>query len=189
MIRTGIFGGSFNPIHKGHTALAEQILKQNLVDELWLVVSPQNPLKKDMQLMDDQTRLELAQLAVKNHPSIKVSDFEFHLPRPSYMTDTLKALRNSYPERNFCLIIGADNWLVFDHWFNYQEILKDYSIIVYARQGFPIDPKTLPQNVHLISPMLYPISSTEIRQNLKEETDVSKWLEPEVIERLKKKLP
>ena len=135
-IRTGIFGGSFNPVHKGHIALAEQILQLGLLDEIWLMVSPQNPLKENNDLWDDQFRLQLARLAVAGHPNIQVSDFEFGLPRPSYTYCTLRALKKTYPQHSFTLIIGADNWNCFHKWINYDEILKEYPIIVYPRAGF-----------------------------------------------------
>ncbi len=179
-VRTGIFGGSFNPIHKGHIALAEQILQSGLVDEIWLMVSPQNPLKDNHNLWNDQFRLHLARLAANNHPGIKVSDFEFRLPRPSYMYRTLNALEKAYPQRTFTLIIGADNWTCFHKWSHPDEILKKYPIIVYPRKGFPIKASEMPKNTILLDFDLYPISSTEIRQKLKQGEDVSQWLDENV---------
>lgn len=166
-IRTAILGGSFNPIHKGHIALARHILHQGLADEVWLLVSPQNPLKNNSALLPEGLRLRLAQIAVANESQIKASDFEFHLSRPSYTWNTLCALTQEYPERDFMLTIGADNWLIFDQWAHHDEIRANYPIIVYPREGYSIDPSSLPDSVHYLDSPLYPYSSTEIRAALK----------------------
>lgn len=132
-IVTGVYGGSFNPIHTGHTAMARQLVSTGMVDELWLVVSPQNPLKNNASLWDDELRLALARQAVSDIDRVEVSDIEFGLPRPSYMADTLQALERRYPEREFVLVIGRDNWIIFDHWYHWQEILDNYAVIVLPR--------------------------------------------------------
>ncbi|MBR3858064.1 MAG: nicotinate-nicotinamide nucleotide adenylyltransferase, partial [Bacteroidaceae bacterium] len=113
MKRIGIFGGSFNPVHLGHTALAAYICGQGLTDEVWMMVSPQNPLKQNLELLDEDIRLEMLRLAVVDYPELKACDFEFHLPRPSYTYHTLQALHEAYPEYEFSLIIGEDNWQYF----------------------------------------------------------------------------
>ena len=187
-IRTGIFGGSFNPIHKGHIALAGQIVQSGLVDEIWLMVSPQNPLKENKDLWNDQFRLHLARLAVADCPSIRVSDFEFGLSRPSYTYNTLRALRKAYPQRSFSLVVGADNWNCFHKWMNYDEILKEYPIIVYPRAGFTTNTSEAPKNVAFLHLQLYPVSSTEIRQKLERGEDVSQWLDPNVEKECRKAL-
>jgi nicotinate-nucleotide adenylyltransferase len=108
MTETGIYGGSFNPIHRGHVELAERLCRDEGLDELWFMVSPQNPFKKSSpDLLDENSRLELARMAVREHPCLKVSDFEFRLPRPSYTADTLAALRQAYPDRLFTLVISS----------------------------------------------------------------------------------
>ena len=114
MIRTGIFGGSFNPIHKGHVALAKQLKEKAGLDEVWLMVSPQNPLKKSEDLLDDKTRMEMVRLALEGVEGIIASDYEMHLPKPSYTWNTLKALSKDYPDREFVLLMGGDNWEHFD---------------------------------------------------------------------------
>ena len=187
-IRTGILGGSFNPVHNGHIALAEQILQSGLLDEIWLMVSPLNPLKENKDLWNDQFRLHLAQLAVTGHPGIQASDFEFGLPLPSYTYYTLRTLKKTYPQRLFTLIIGADNWNCFHKWKNYDEILKEYPIIVYPRTGFPTKTPEVPANITFLQLQLYPISSTEIRQKLKQGNDVSLWLDPKVEKECRKVL-
>lgn len=169
-ILTGIYGGSFNPIHKGHTLLGEWLCNEGFVDELWFLVSPQNPLKINAEgMLPDEHRLRLAQLAVEENEHLKVSDFEMHMPRPSYMVDTLAALTTSFPDRKFVLVIGADNWLCFSDWKNHEEILQKYDIIIYPREGYPIDADALPPHVQYAEEApLYNISSTEIRNAIAE---------------------
>jgi nicotinate-nucleotide adenylyltransferase len=114
--RVAIYGGSFNPIHRGHLAVAQCAVEQGAADEVWLMVSPQNPLKAADGLMDEQVRLLLAQRATRNLPAVRVSDFEFHLPRPSYTWRTLSALQQHYPDCRFTLLVGSDNWALFPRW-------------------------------------------------------------------------
>lgn len=185
MIKTGIFGGSFNPIHNGHIALAKQILERTDLEEIWLMVSPQNPLKNADSLADDNYRLKMVEAAVKDIHGLKASDFEFNMPRPSYMIDTLTSLREKYPDRVFSLIIGADNWVVFNKWHRWNEIINQFRIIVYPREGTHIDVEQLPQNVTLTDTQLYNISSTEIRQRMAEGKSVSHLVPPEIIQILK----
>lgn len=185
MIRTGIFGGSFNPVHNGHLAIADAICQRGLVDELWLMVSPQNPLKENTTLMDDDFRLRLAQIATKGHPHIKVSDFEFHLPRPSYTYNTLLRLKEAYPERRFTVIIGADNWTNFSKWYKADTLIRDYDFILYPRQGYSVKKQELPPNVHLLDMPLYNVSSTEIRRRLSNNENISDFVDANVEKEIK----
>lgn len=163
--RVGIFGGSFNPIHTGHIQLGQALCRQRWVEELWFLVSPLNPLKQgNTDLLDDEARLRLAQLAVAGKPHLRVSDFEMHLPRPSYMVHTLERLRQAYPTLQFVLVIGADNWLRFPQWRDSEEILRHHEVLVYPRPGCEIDPQTMPDGVRLVRTPLFNISSTDIRQ-------------------------
>ena len=130
MIKTGLFGGSFNPIHNGHISLARQLLEKAGLDEVWLMVSPQNPLKQSADLLDDEHRLRMARLAVEQVEGIVVSDYEMHLPRPSYTWNTLEGLRRDYPDREFVLMIGGDNWQLFDRWYHAEDIKANYKIVV-----------------------------------------------------------
>lgn len=188
MKETGIYGGSFNPIHKGHVQLAETICQEGLVDEVWFLVSPQNPFKQDAtDLMDEHVRLSLAQIAVKGHPRLKACDFEFSLPRPSYTAHTLAALREAYPERRFTLIIGADNWQTFPFWKSPEEILLHHRILIYPRPGYPIDEADLPAGAHLVDMPLLDISSTALRRCIAQGGDASYGLDAAVWEEIRKK--
>lgn len=167
MKETGIFGGSFNPIHTGHIALAEEIRRRAGLDEVWLMVSPQNPLKKSDGLLDERLRLELARRALEGHDGLVASDYEFALPRPSYTWDTLCRLTADYPDRRFTLIIGADNWTLFDRWRHHDDILRHHAIVIYPRRGYHVSTADLPQGVRLVDTPLLDISSTEIRDRIR----------------------
>lgn len=187
MIRTGIYGGSFNPIHRGHIELADFICRNGYVDELWFLVSPQNPFKaKATDLLDDHRRLELARIATEEYPNLSVCDLEFRLPRPSYMYKTLEALEKEYPDRKFVLIIGADNWLAFDRWAEYRTLLERYEILVFPRSGYPVDPYKMPTGVRLLPSPIIDISATEIRQRLNNGEDVSDLLPHTVWKQIQK---
>lgn len=181
MSSIGIFGGSFNPIHKGHVALARQLLRRARLDEVWFLVSPQNPLKPQSSLLDDNMRLEMARLALKDEPHLVASDYEFHLPRPSYTWNTLQHLSQDYPQHRFTLLIGADNWQLFGQWRNSCEIIENYPIVIYPRDGYPIDEASLPPNVRLVNTRLYNMSSTLIRQLIADGRGVRRYLHPDVI--------
>lgn len=165
-VRTGIFGGSFNPVHNGHVELARRLLGMAGLDEIWFVVSPQNPLKRQEGLLDDDMRLMMVRMALEGEPRLVASDFEFGMPRPSYMWHTLQAMGRAYPGREFVLIIGADNWACFDRWFEWRKILDNYSVVVYPREGSPVDVPSLPTNVRFVDTPLLDISSTEIRRRI-----------------------
>ena len=177
----GLFGGSFNPIHNGHVRLAKSLLQKAALDEVWFLVSPQNPFKQDQQLLDDDKRLQLVRLALKDEPQLMASDFEFHLPKPSYTWNTLQALEQEYPERKFTLLIGGDNWEAFDKWYRYEDILKRYPIIVYPRKGSKVsDVKFQDSDIQIVETPLINISSTQIRQRLHEGKSVRGLVNTEV---------
>lgn len=179
--KVGIYGGSFNPIHRGHIALARQMLRKAHLDEVWFLVSPLNPFKQaSTDLLDDQTRLQLTRQALADEPRLVASDYEFHLPRPSYSWDTLQALSRDYPEHEFVLVIGADNWLAFDRWYHAEDILDSYPIVIYPREGCPIDAATLPPTVQLVKTRLYNVSSTDIRCRIREGRPVRRLLPPTI---------
>ena len=166
-IKTGIYGGSFNPIHEGHISLAKTLADSGLVDEMWLLVSPQNPFKVDARLLDDEKRLSLARLAVADVPGVEVCDREFFLPRPSYMYNTLQALSSEHPDREFVLVIGADNWERFPAWYRSKDILSGYRVIIYPRPGYEL--QDVPQGITVADTPLLDISSTEIRRRIASE--------------------
>lgn len=165
--KVGIFGGSFNPIHTGHIALAKSLCQQAGLDEVWLMVSPMNPFKKEAtDLLTDKLRLEMAEQAVADEPKLKACDYEFHMPKPSYTWHTLQALSQDFPNVDFTLLIGGDNWAYFDKWFHHEDILSHYPIVVYPRKGCDIG--KVPSGVTIVETPLLNISSTEIRQRIKE---------------------
>lgn len=163
----GLFGGSFNPIHCGHISLARHLLQAAGLDEVWFVVSPMNPFKAQADdLLADDLRLRMVQMALADEPQMQACDVEFHLPRPSYMWNTLQHLVRQYPDSRFTLLIGADNWLSFQRWAHWQDIMSHHAIVVYPREGCPVSPHSLPAGVKLVPAPLFPISSTMIRQRV-----------------------
>jgi len=170
--RIGIFGGSFNPIHYGHIALAREALRQTELDEIWLMVSPQNPLKKETDLLDDQLRYELAQKALKDEKGIKACNYEFHLSKPSYTWNTLKNLTRDYPDCTFTLLIGGDNWARFERWYHWKDILRNHEVVVYPRKGYG----------GTIEAPLLPISSTEIRELVRRGKSIDRLVPDEIID-------
>ncbi len=179
--RIGLYSGSFNPIHLGHTKLAEYVVDNKLVDEVWFVVSPCNPLKKQSELLNEYIRLEMTILAISNHSNFKVSDVEFCMPIPSYSIDTLELLSSQFTDCQFSLIIGSDNALIFDHWKDYSLLLEKYPVLVYPRTGlnFELMSDKYPEMKLLNSPV-YDISSTQIRNFIAQKMDASQWLHPSV---------
>lgn len=167
MKKVAIYGGSFNPIHIGHLALANYICEWGWADEVWFLVSPQNPLKKNDELLSDKNRLQLVKEAIEEYSRFKVSDIEFHLSKPSYTIHTLKALKAQHPDLIFSLLIGADNWKIIDRWKEYKRIIEENEILIYPRAECPIEHSDLPENIHLIPAPILEISSTEIRQAFK----------------------
>lgn len=136
-IRTALFGGTFNPLHNGHIVIAQSVLEQGLAQEVWILITPCNPWKEGQMLLDDQLRLDMVRESVKEIPGLFASNFEFTLPKPSYTASTLRTLTATYPEREFILTIGADNWVKFYNWRDSDYIRQNYDIIVYPRKGFP----------------------------------------------------
>lgn len=177
--KIGIYSGSFNPVHLGHLKLAEYIVDNDIVDEVWFVVSPCNPLKIQSNLLDEYLRLEMLIFAIQSNPKFKASDVEFTMPIPSYSIDTLQLLSSQYPDYQFILIIGSDNALVFDQWKNYNQLLKEFPILVYPRNGYNFSKvaEIYPQ-MQLLSTPYYDISSTRIRDFIAQKKDVSQWIHP-----------
>jgi len=181
--RIGIYGGSFNPIHYGHIALAQQLLRVGGLDEVWFMVSPQNPFKQQQGLLADDKRLYLVRRALENKPRLVPCDYEFHMPKPSYTWHTLQALQRDDPDTTFVLLIGADNWQEFGRWFHHEDIVRSFDIMVYPRQGSNVSKALLPPRVTLVDTPLYPVSSTMVRQRVANGESIH-GLVPECIEPL-----
>ena len=165
-IRTCLFGGSFNPVHEGHLALAETVLQQGLADEVWFVVSPRNPLKPTADASDALFRLEGVREALVGHPGCSASNIEFSLPLPSYSVQTLRKAVAEYPSREFLLLIGGDNLDVFTQWKEYPYLLENFDILVYPRPGASNVVPSEWTRVKMLNAPLMDISSTAIRQGL-----------------------
>lgn len=182
-MHVALYFGSFNPIHIGHLKLAEYLIENQLADEVWFVVSPSNPLKKQSDLLDEYIRLDMLVLAIHDQPRFKACDIEFTMPVPSYSIDTLHLLSSQFPDYQFELIIGSDNALVFDQWKNPMQLLEEYPVLVYPRRdyNFAEVANKYPQ-MKLLKTPYFDISSTEIRESIVQKKDVSLWLHPSVLQ-------
>jgi nicotinate-nucleotide adenylyltransferase len=176
-MKIGLFFGSFNPIHHGHLMVASFIANHTDLQQVWLVVSPQNPHKTQSSLLNEYDRLHLAQLAIEDDAQIKVSDIEFKLPKPSYTIDTLTYLEEKYPQHNFFVIMGIDSFQNLPKWKNFEALVKNYQFIVYRRPGFDITEKFGADVTYLEAPMLE-LSATLIRNNCKDGITI-RYLVPE----------
>lgn len=167
-IKTGVLGGTFDPVHFGHIQLGKYLTDNKYIDECWYIVSPHNPLKNASDISDEKTRFKQVEKALENYPKSKACNIEFSLPKPSYTANTLRILKEEYPEREFILIIGGDNLDIFTKWKEHDYILNNFKIIVYPRNtATNIIPKNW-KNVTLIkNAPLFKISSTEIREERK----------------------
>jgi nicotinate-nucleotide adenylyltransferase len=176
-MKIGLFFGSFNPIHHGHLMVASFIANHTDLQQVWLVVSPQNPHKTQSSLLNEYDRLHLAQLAIEDDAQIKVSDIEFKLPKPSYTIDTLTYLQEKYPQHQFYVIMGSDSFQNLPKWKNFEALVKNYQFIVYRRPGFDITEKYGADLIYLEAPMLE-LSATLIRNNCKDGITI-RYLVPE----------
>ena len=167
-MRIGIFGGSFDPIHIGHAIIAQHIISSGAVDRLWFMVSPVNPLKAGRERnVTDTDRLRMVEMVSRPMEGVETSAFEFTMPRPSYTIDTLNALQAKFPDDEFYLITGGDNWQIFNRWRNSDEILAKYHLLIYPRLGYEVViPDELKERVALVDAPIIEISSTEIRELL-----------------------
>ncbi len=178
-MKTGLFFGSFNPVHIGHTAIANYFVEYAGLQEVWFVVSPHNPLKERASLLPEYHRLELVRLALEDDPRFRASDIEFRLPKPSYTINTLAYLTEKYPKREFVLIMGADNLVTLHKWKNFEELIRRYAILVYPRKDsdtsvlHPSLEKVMPEaRITVTQAPRMEISSSFLRQAIKEGKDM-----------------
>ena len=188
-MKIGIFGGSFDPIHTGHAIIAQHIIDSGVVDRLWFMVSPLNPLKANkVRQVADTDRLRMVEMVSRTMEGVETSAFEFTMPKPSYTIDTLNALREKFPDDDFYLVIGGDNWEVFDKWRNSEEILSRYHVLIYPRLGYEvIIPDELNDRVKLVDAPIIELSSTQIRERLANGHSVRYYVPDEVAQYIDRK--
>ncbi len=175
-MKVGLYFGSFNPIHHGHLIIASHIVQNSPVEQVWFVVSPQNPLKPSAGLLNEYHRLHLVRLAIEGEDRFRSVDIEFHLPKPSYTIDTLTYLDEKYPQHQFAVIMGSDSFQNLPKWKNHAQLRANYEIIVYLRPGFDVTESST--NIHVLDAPLLEISATYIRNNLRDNKSV-RYLLPE----------
>ena len=188
-MKIGIFGGSFNPIHSGHAIIAHHIISSGAVDRLWLMVSPVNPLKVGLeQQVADTDRLRMVEMVTRPLENVETSAFEFTMPKPSYTIDTLNALQAKFPDDEFYLVTGADNWVIFDRWRNSKEILAKYHLLVYPRLGYDVViPEELCDRVTLVDAPIIELSSTAVRERLAQGLSARYYVPDEVLSYIERK--
>lgn len=185
MMKVGLFFGSFNPIHVGHMVIANHMLAFTDLDRIWFVVSPHNPLKQKQTLLHETQRLQMVTLAIGENNKMKGSNIEFKLPQPSYTINTLTYLKEKYPSHDFALIMGSDNLESFHKWKNYEEILKNYELYIYPRPGSNVGDLAKHKKIKFVDAPLMEVSSTAIRNAVKEKKDVRYFVPPAVWEYMK----
>lgn len=188
-MRIGIFGGSFDPIHIGHAIIAQHIIGSGAVDRLWFMVSPVNPLKADKKRqVADTDRLRMVEMVTRPMEGVETSAFEFTMPKPSYTIDTLNALQAKFPDDEFYLVTGGDNWQIFDKWRNSEEILAKYHLLIYPRLGYEVNiPDELKDRVTLVDAPIIEMSSTMVRERLSRGLSVRYYVPDEVLGYIERK--
>jgi nicotinate-nucleotide adenylyltransferase len=182
MKKTGLFFGSFNPIHIGHLIIANHIVEHSNLDEVWFIVTPHNPHKQKKTLLADHHRLMMTRLALENYPKLKASNIEFDLPQPNYTVNTLAHLQEQYSDRQFVLLMGQDNIASFHKWKNYEVILEQHQIYVYPRitNKKPKEAILLHPSVFVIEAPIIELSATQIRNDIQQAKNIRPMLSPEV---------
>jgi nicotinate-nucleotide adenylyltransferase len=184
-MKIAIYSGSFNPIHNGHLAIARAVVEKTAVDELWFLVSPQNPLKETADLWPAEERLQMVQLAIEGESQMKASDYEFHLPRPHYTINTLKSLKSDFPSHDFVLLLGGDNLTIMNRWYHFDEIVEKFGLIVYPRPGYSIDNFKDKANIQIVNAPLLDISATDIRRRIQHNEPYEELVPKKVVQYLK----
>lgn len=178
-MKIGCYFGSFNPIHTGHCIIANHMANNTDLDQVWLIVSPQNPFKPSAGLLNEYHRLHLVKTAIEHIPTLKASNIEFGLPKPSYTIDTLTYLKEKFPQHEFAIILGSDGVQNLAKWKNAEILLAEYSFYVYPRPGFPVQ-EPYPGNMTIVSAPMLDISATAIREMIRAGKDIS-FLVPEKV--------
>ena len=178
-MKIGLYFGSFNPVHIGHLIIANHIVNNTVLQKVWFILSPQNPLKLSSSLLNEYHRLYLIQSAIDGENNLKVSNVEFHLPRPSYTVDTLTYLKEQYPKHEFSIIMGSDSFSNLSHWKNYEVLIKNSVLYIYKRPGFEVENNIGADIIQLEAPLL-DISSTGIRDLIKKGKSI-RYLVPDIV--------
>ncbi|MCC5945833.1 MAG: nicotinate-nucleotide adenylyltransferase [Bernardetiaceae bacterium] len=182
-MRIALFFGSFNPVHIGHLIIAQTVAESDFVEQVWFVVSPQNPFKKKSTLLHEFDRYDMLQAAIADNELLEVTDIEFELPRPSYTIDTLIHIQERYPEAEFRLLIGEDNLKHFHKWKNYEQILKHFGLLIYPRPNTEKTDFHTQQNVQFVEAPQIEISSTYIRKRIKAQASL-RYLVPDIVNQI-----
>ncbi len=181
-MRIGLFFGSFNPIHVGHLVIADVMASHTDLDQVWFVVSPQNPFKSSRSLLHEFDRLKMVELAIADNYKLKAVDVEFHMPRPSYTADTLAYLSDKHPDHEFRLIIGEDNLVHFHKWKNHESILEHYGLYVYPRPDVKKDKiQVAHEHIRYVEAPMLDISATFIRDAIRHQRSVRYLLHESVL--------
>lgn len=178
-MKIGLFFGSFNPVHVGHLIIANHILNESTVERIWFIVSPQNPFKPSASLLNEYNRLHLLKLATEDDSRVRVMDIEFNLPKPSYTATTLVHLEEKFPGNEFTIIMGSDGFQNLNKWKNAEMIMKNYPICIYLRPGFEVT-DTFHARVEILKAPFLEISSTAIRENIRQGKSI-RYLVPEKV--------
>lgn len=175
----GLYFGSFNPIHIGHLIVANHIVENSEIDKVWFVVSPHNPLKDSHSLLNEYHRLHLVNLAIEENTKFRASNVEFHLPKPSYTINTLTYLTEKFPLEKFSVIMGSDSFQNIHRWKNFEQLVRQYSFIVYLRPGFEIQ-ETHGADVTILQAPMLAVSSTYIRDQIKQKKSI-RYIVPDAV--------
>jgi nicotinate-nucleotide adenylyltransferase len=185
-MKIGLYFGSFNPIHHGHLIIANFIAQNTDLEQVWFVVSPQNPLKQSQGLLNEYHRLYLVQIAVEGESALKATDIEFRLPKPSYTVDSLAYLQEKYPHHQFAVIMGSDSFQNISRWKNYTFILDHFPIYIYKRAGFEVVQQYAAASVTVLDAPLLQISATHIRNSIKEGKSIRYLVPNNVLEEIER---